>query len=207
MSLIFRPAFGFKVEPKGSQARGCRSGCQAARPLGLLNPFLKPFPKLAKGPKTPTSQRRVHIQNRLFQGAANCILCDQVYRVLKSNLWCKGFPASHVWSLLIVVYHSQRIARSMRPCSGIGHRLFICLFVCLFPCSLTFESLIPCQPVDESFTFSNVGTRLVKGTGIIESVFPYYGSYPLFKGTRILESFFFGQAENKIKKTPQSKFK
>ena len=32
----------------------------------------------------------------------------------------------------------------------------------------------------------NVGTRLVKGTGIIESCFHYYGSHPLFKGTRII---------------------
>ena len=57
--------------------------------------------------------------------------------------------------------------------------------------------------------FGNVGIRLVKGTGIIESIFPYSGSHPLFKGTRIIESFF-GQGENskKInkKKPPQSKF-
>ena len=45
---------------------------------------------------------------------------------------------------------------------------------------------------------NNVCTRLLKGTGIIESFFPYSGSPPLFKGTRIIESCF-GQGE-KIKK-------
>ena len=46
--------------------------------------------------------------------------------------------------------------------------------------------------------YHNVDTRLVKGTGIIESVFPYSGSHPLFKGTRIIESFF-GQGDNSKK--------
>ena len=50
----------------------------------------------------------------------------------------------------------------------------------------------------------NVDTRLVKGTGIIESCFPYYGSHPLFKGTRIIESFF-GQGENSKKQIHKAK--
>ena len=46
-------------------------------------------------------------------------------------------------------------------------------------------------------------TRLLKGTGIIESFFPYSGSPPLFKGTRIIESFF-GQGEKIKKKLPKA---